>query len=1632
MNNTASCELYDKISSALLDTKWLKKNSISEVLIKNSLNDEEFYNKVELIAANRDFSCRGVLDLCINMLRELSGANNPDNWLDYIYNYTLNKSFSNAVEIQLYSTLKPSCELYLRVLSTMKEYQESFPDNTWQGKYPLNFLTANEEEGLENPMEYRSFIAAFERDNVYEMMKLHQEITGFNTLDHVCGVHYLSLFIARQLSRKGMQVDLGRVSGAAAGHDIGKYGCSRTELKRVPYLHYYYTDYWFRMHGINYIGHIAVNHSTWDLELENLPLESLILIYSDFRVKNRTTHNSIYEMHIFDLKESFEVILRKLDNVDADKESRYKRVYAKLQDFESFLLHNGININPGPIDKEFINKENFNCNYSLMHGNEIISNLKYKGIGHNINLMYRLRDESSLSSILEQARSQKDWQKLREYLQIFSEYSTYMTQKQKLIMIKFLYDQLTHREDDIRRECAELIGSLIAIFDEDYRKEVPETAIPELPEITSTQLFKKYIESFLQPDHKIIPAHRTWIGYSLGIMLSSLFSSCRVEQIPEYTNILLGFYNPAGSDRETHLFLLEGAKHIPEIQEEGSMKKLYDYLWSILEASEEILRLASLEAIYFHIRYTDDTHPFITNFKALFVKNGTVPLSPQENYLYLKISELVNVEDSDREPYIKYFEANKSMISDFYLSNLKSATHHIIKRIQIEMLFNKAYHNVNNTALYTAMHYCNLLKVSAIESVRNSAGEALVKLIPRLTMEQRNDVAVELLRALEIEGYQFAKYIPDYLGRAMLFLKPVELDELIEDFVNKIKQSSPVINSLLLKTIGITIVNYPKYSDNFKEEREKHLGRLKRMLGILLNGIVNYNTEVKQVALSVIGKDIFGSPLLKLDEKNMIFGLIAKKILTLLTYDTNDELLFFMSSIVLNHIYKFIADYSFFIGSIELKFPKSAAFFPGTFDPFSLSHKEIAKLIRDMGFEVYLAVDEFNWSKQTLPTSLRRNIINMSVADELNIFLYPMDTPTNISNPKDLKFLKSSYPDSKLYMVAGSDVIINATGYHAERSDNSIHTLSHIIFDRRTLNYEKEHEELLKESLKKIEGDIIRLVLPPQYEDISSTQIRSYIDENRDITSLVDPLAQKYIYEHSFYRREPQYKTLVEPISIDIEVIENITDDVIERVLQIFNRNQLYISAKLKELSNKNNARLILVKDINQRGRILGFSIFHWVRSNRIYSDFNDGSVSEYIRENGVGRIILIDGIFIDKATPLDNLEQIILTETLALCLASDYTYAVFQNIINSYHSGSLNELLELHGFIAIARGSEKNPVYVVNMNHPCTLNLDVSTTIKKPYKNSKILREAIVKSRKELQRALTGLYPGNLVLSFDISMLQDTLIRKICAQNGVSKVQTTPRKLGPFMCIPFGNILKRNVIPNTVTKVLHTEKLFAPDMKSSRIGSFLHYMDLDIQLKMIHSFNRPIILVDDLLHNGYRAKTIFPLLTKENIKVQRTIVGILSGKGKEIMDMQNMEVDSAYFIPKLRSWFSESLQYPFIGGDTLWRGVYPEKYLIPSINLILPYTSPTFLANASKNAIYELSKVSIENSYRILKALEEEYQAVHERSLTLSSLGDVFISPRYPDRGSDIHYDFNLNPSRYLENDLEQLGRMEQIINRT
>ena len=167
------------------------------------------------------------------------------------------------------------------------------------------------------------------------------ESTPFDPTSHTIGVHNIALHTAILAKKAGFPVDLPLVSAAALGHDIGKFGCRGEDLSRIAYLHYYYTWQWFSRHDMEEIGYISANHSTWDLEFENLPIESLLLIYADFRVRGTRAPGEKERMRIYSLKDAYEMIFCKLADMTPEKTLRYQNVYHKLSDFENLLRSRG-------------------------------------------------------------------------------------------------------------------------------------------------------------------------------------------------------------------------------------------------------------------------------------------------------------------------------------------------------------------------------------------------------------------------------------------------------------------------------------------------------------------------------------------------------------------------------------------------------------------------------------------------------------------------------------------------------------------------------------------------------------------------------------------------------------------------------------------------------------------------------------------------------------------------------------------------------------------------------------------------------------------------------------------------------------------------------------------------------------------------------------------------------------------------------------------------------------------------------------------------------------------------------------------------------------------------------------------
>ncbi len=384
----------------------------------------------------------------------------------------------------------------------------------------IDFLPAGEVKECITFKEYEKLRAFWKKEHIFEFMRINREITPFNTIGHIAGVHYVAVFIGSQLKGTDVPIDMALLSGAAAGHDLGKFGCSPAEVARTPYLHYYYTDELLRREGMPMISHIASNHSTWDLELENLSVESLILIYADFRVKS-SREGDRETVHFYTLAEAFDVILNKLDNVDTAKRHRYEKVYAKLKDFEDYLVDIGVQTDVWKEPSKDVGLKDDDV--ALMMGNQVVEHIKYTAIEHNIQIMSIFNNENAFGSLIEAARSQKQWKSQRAYLNILSEYSTYMTKPEKLLTVNFLYEFLSHREGDIRRQAGRLMGNIISGYDDVYRKEIPEGAVKDdTDRDEAAELWDTYLHEIVLPDYRVTDQHRSWIGYTLKVVMAGL------------------------------------------------------------------------------------------------------------------------------------------------------------------------------------------------------------------------------------------------------------------------------------------------------------------------------------------------------------------------------------------------------------------------------------------------------------------------------------------------------------------------------------------------------------------------------------------------------------------------------------------------------------------------------------------------------------------------------------------------------------------------------------------------------------------------------------------------------------------------------------------------------------------------------------------------------------------------------------------------------------------------------------------------------------------------------------------------------------------------------------------------------
>jgi hypothetical protein len=495
------------------------------------------------------------------------------------------------------------------------------------------------------------------------------------------------------------------------------------------------------------------------------------------------------------------------------------------------------------------------------------------------------------------------------------------------------------------------------------------------------------------------------------------------------------------------------------------------------------------------------------------------------------------------------------------------------------------------------------------------------------------------------------------------------------------------------------------------------------------------------------------------------------------------------------------------------------------------------------------------------------------------------------------------------------------------------------------------------------------------------------VNAGRDISGLVDPRVQDYIYRQGLYGMDSVYKKTVRYSALEVQV----TDEPEGGSVRLD-----YSDGDVSEVC------------------------FHRLDPQNLLRECESMEQADVIREAVSGNVVWIDQIR-GSIARCDDRRMTALNEALEYFQEQSDSFALCRP------KEEQKIILLLHGFVPLNALAE---VYVVDLHSPLVVFYDTPALLKESIGDADEVRRQLRGSHIRLLDVMSRLYPGRLLLCFEAGFLNYRLLKKITGKNGVSLEPDPEKKLGEKMCVPFGKILKGVRVPNTVTKELETEKLYKKNLSEFAITNYRGYAPLDIQMRTIRSFGRPVIMVDDLYHTGERMKELGTHLEREGIRDYQLIVGVLSGRGRDLARMRGQEIEAVYSVPNLHSWVIESDLYPFLGGDGVESGERDRQMteLCPSVNPILPYARPAFLEGVSDEKIYAFSRVCMENAADIYRAVEGEYRKQCGRRLGLDRIPEILAQPRYPDH---IRLDEAIRmqtPSQILA---EELKRLERFLDR-
>lgn len=246
------------------------------------------------------------------------------------------------------------------------------------------------------------------------------------------------------------------------------------------------------------------------------------------------------------------------------------------------------------------------------------------------------------------------------------------------------------------------------------------------------------------------------------------------------------------------------------------------------------------------------------------------------------------------------------------------------------------------------------------------------------------------------------------------------------DMAFKVDNGSVNVQVLLLETLK-TMLQSQSLSD---------ISSSRPIVGIIFKGLYNHNPLTRQVAFEVLCKGILGNLDLLLDHRYEVFKWIHRK----MNRYVKDFNVFYPTNILeyamgMHYVYHFMNDCEFHGKDLNFTMGSNIVIYSGTFDPFSLGQKALCLDLVDQGYEVYVHISEFHWKRRTQPSLIRRQMVEMSLADTFGVYVWPQSYPLNLSAEDVVVNLKNIFSNHNLYLATGEEALLSDQFYGSSKND---------------------------------------------------------------------------------------------------------------------------------------------------------------------------------------------------------------------------------------------------------------------------------------------------------------------------------------------------------------------------------------------------------------------------------------------------------------------------------------------------------------------------------------------------------------------------------------------------------------------